>query len=379
MSTSTICRWSATLAVLVFAVCVVRLVSDTLESRYQGWLPIRLTWASRRAAEIERYAKGLPRPIVSGTNTLTAPTYAIENEAELRQALAMLEIVRNVENAPFPSVRTDLNLREAHIVIAPGLRMAVYANEPGHPIGTLLMQVSLAIMSAWVGMRLGRRLEIDVAVSRFARSAASDSKQHTKISCLSTANSRQVLRAVRLSAWWMPACGVFAWYATCDRTGITQPYGSSPFASVLWNVICWGTWSGSCALTYLKVARSSEPAQAACLHCGYSLVGLTSGHCPECGVRMGTARSRRARLALGMMTLAIAVLTVGLGVRGAANIMGCQQSSSSDQSARIRQAALDASTMDRIVAWALISPVAPIRPRATFLASLLTPRDEASK
>lgn len=368
----------ATLAVLVFAVCMTRIVCDTLEIRYQEWFPLRLTWMSRRDAEIERYSKGLPRPIVSGAYTPTAPSGAIEGHAELRRALAMLQITRNAQNAPFPSVRTDLNLPESCLRIPSGMRMAAYADEPGHPFGSIMTQVALAMASAWGGTQMGRRLEIDLATRRFARDAPKHSNNIAFIPCLSTKSFGQVLRAVRWAAWWMPACAMFAWYATFDRVGINHPYGSLPYSGVLWNGICWGTWSCVCALTYIKVAARSDLAPTACLQCGYSLKGLTSRHCPECGVLAGTAKSRHARLMLGFIACTIWALTVGLGVRGASTIMGCQELGSSEQSAETGHFALDASPKDRLIAWVLMSPVAPIRPRATFLGSLFTPRDERS-
>lgn len=170
-----------------------------------------------------------------------------------------------------------------------------------------------------------------------------------------------LLRISFTSVVFLPLCGIVALYFSFDRTGMVRAYGTYPYTALLWNVIMWPTVIIAQTLFGQLLHRHTHKIKlvSKCARCGYPTQGLHSVVCPECGTSSSwrpIAWASRSLCVLGIIIGSILVVNAMLGARATLVL---------EQPNKFGIVGPNATFTDRLSAWCLLSPVAPVTWRAT--------------
>jgi hypothetical protein len=250
-----------------------------------------------------------------------------------------------------PSKATT-DLRDNVIPIGRLARLAMYTDEALWPLGFLITCTAIAgvtlLTSCWLGMRISaERAPFRAVIAPLTPSLI----MSTSLTCLAV----------------VPFSSLVAWYLTLDRAGVEIRHGSNPYTLPTWHAICWTLTLTVLTAVVLRSRHARPVAQATinCASCGYPSEGLLVDTCPECGKPFSTRPARRASVAFGGAKVVLICICTLLALRGTLRIATWAQAASIDV------AGPTASPFERLFAWAMLAPAAPVSWKATPLGALI--------
>ena len=371
---------------MVASILLTRLAVDTLEANWQrqGWIGLLLGYDQHFNRKLMRHQEYLEWVEAYRQRNRVKSPLAIDVEEvyttseDVYVGLWQWYAIHGVEFPPFGTITAQYSWP-----VVFGLRWNLYAQEPLAPVLYVSVGVVIAGTMAVVGIILGHRYLIEKAAFTWLRESTNDPRGLTAnhlegVPVFPGWGSQRVSRSVIAGSMSLPVMGIVAWYVAFDRTGYIRHYGTPIYTSIYWNVITWGLWLSTVSCFYLRTQENGLAFEPRCLKCDYCLEALQTARCPECGAPKGTTGFRWGRSGLRAtlgMVAAIASLSVMLGVNDtlawntpvASTVLGNTYSSNT-----VEQVPVIPSTFaDRVKAWGFMSPVAPVRIRATFIGGII--------
>lgn len=322
---------SVVAAALLSSVLFARLLCDTVAWRWQQWY----------------FAP--PDQHIAPTSSVAFERDRITNRDDLLVFMSMWQGLRG----DYSSSKAVTDLRDNVIPVGHFARLAMYTDEALWPFGFLITCTAIAgvtlLTSCWLGMRISaERAPFRAVMAPLTPSLI----MSTSLTCLAV----------------VPFSCLVAWYLTLDRAGVEIRHGSNPYTLPTWHAICWTLTLTILTAVVLRSRHARPVAQATinCASCGYPSEGLLADTCPECGKPFSTRPARRASFAFGAAKVVLICICTLLALRGTLRIATWAQAASI-----IDVPGPTASPFERLFAWAMLAPAAPVSWKATPLGALI--------